>query len=137
MVAPPTTFSEARSYPGARRPERSYRIDSSGVGLAVCEWGDEGAAPLLLAHGGFDFAGTFDVFAPMLAAGGWRVVSWDQRGHGDSDRAYLYSWEADLRDAAKVVATLGDAPLPFVGHSKGETLSHNWPMQFPTGSTRW
>ena len=57
----------------------------------------------LLAHGGFDFAGTLDVFAPMLADGGWRVVSWDQRGHGDSDHAALYSWEADLRDAAAVL----------------------------------
>jgi pimeloyl-ACP methyl ester carboxylesterase len=122
MQAPATPFSEARSYPGARRPERTYRVDSSGVELAVSEWGDEGAAPLLLAHGGFDFAGTFDVFAPMLAAGGWRVVSWDQRGHGDSDRAHLYSWEADLRDAASVVATLGDAPMPFAGHSKGGNL---------------
>jgi pimeloyl-ACP methyl ester carboxylesterase len=122
MVASATTFSEARSYPGAFRPERTYRVDSSGVGLAVSEWGEEGAPPLLLAHGGFDFAGTFDVFAPMLAANGWRVVSWDQRGHGDSDRAHLYSWEADLRDAAVVAAAIGDAAMPFVGHSKGGNL---------------
>ena len=59
------------------------------------------APPLLLAHGGFDFAGTMDVFAPLLADAGWRVVCWDQRGHGDSDHALLYNWDADVRDAAR------------------------------------
>ena len=28
---------------------------------------------MLLMHGGFDFARTFDGFAPRLAAGGWRL----------------------------------------------------------------
>ena len=69
------------------------------MSIAVHEWGDEAAPPLLLAHGGMDFARTYDVFAPLLADAGWRVVSWDQRGHGDSEHAALYSWEADLRDA--------------------------------------
>lgn len=119
---PPTTFEEARAYPGARRPERRRTVDSGGIGLAISEWGDEAAPAVLVAHGGFDFAGTFDVFAPMLADDGWRVVAWDQRGHGDSDRASLYSWEADLRDAASVVATLPPGRLPFVGHSKGGNL---------------
>ncbi|MEZ5238630.1 MAG: alpha/beta hydrolase [Microthrixaceae bacterium] len=122
MDAPGTTFEAARAHPGARRPDRIRRVSPCGVELAVSEWGDADAPPLLLAHGGFDFAGTFDVFAPLLAGAGWRVVSWDQRGHGDSQRAHLYSWEADLRDAAGVVETLGDEPMPFVGHSKGGNL---------------
>ena len=95
---------------------------TSGVDLAVYEWGDEGAPPLLLAHGGFDFAGTFDVFAPCLARGGWRVVSWDQRGHGDSEHAALYQWEADMRDALAVLDSVTDRPVPVVGHSKGGSL---------------
>lgn len=109
-------------YPGARPPDRRRRVDSTGISLAVVEWGDAAAPPLLFAHGGFDFARTLDVFAPLLADGGWRVVVWDQRGHGDSDRAHLYSWEADLRDAAAVLESVGTAPVPFVGHSKGGSL---------------
>lgn len=108
------------TYPGARRPDRRYEVDSAGVGIAVAEWGDPGAPPLLLAHGGFDFVGTYDGFAPLLADGGRRVVAWDQRGHGDSDRAALYSWAADLRDTLAVLDSLGDVgPVPLVGHSKG------------------
>ena len=116
------TDTETRTYPGACRPDRSRRIDAAGVGIAVHEWGDEGAPPMLLAHGGFDFAGTYDVFAPLLAAGGWRVVSWDQRGHGDSDHAALYQWEADMRDALAVLDDVTDGPVPLVGHSKGGSL---------------
>ena len=87
------------------------------------EWGDESAPPLLLAHGGFDFAGTFDVFAPLLADGGWRVVGWDHRGHGDSEHAALYSWDADVRDAVAVFDSVTSEAVPVVGHSKGGALT--------------
>jgi pimeloyl-ACP methyl ester carboxylesterase len=88
----------------------------------VYEWGDAQAPPLLLAHGGFDFARTYDVFAPLLAAGGWRVVSWDQRGHGDSEHAALYTWDADVRDALAVLDSTTRGAVPFIGHSKGGSL---------------
>jgi len=110
----------AVAFPGAHAPDRQYRIDANGIGLALYEWGDADAPPLLCVHGGFDFARTYDAFAPLLAAGGWRVVSWDQRGHGDSDRADLYSWDADLRDALAVFDHVSpERPIPVVGHSKG------------------
>ncbi len=117
-----TDLAAAAAYPGARRPDRGRTVDSHGLALAVYEWGDEGAPPILLAHGGMDFAGTFDVFAPLLADGGFRVVSWDHRGHGDSEHAALYSWEADLRDAVMVFDSVSAGPVPVVGHSKGGSL---------------
>jgi len=118
----------AGSYPGARAPDRHYRVvvataGASTLSIAVHEWGDAEAPPLMLAHGGLDFARTFDVFAPLLADAGWRVVSWDQRGHGDSDHALLYSWEGDLRDASVVFDHVtGGRPVPAIGHSKGGAL---------------
>jgi pimeloyl-ACP methyl ester carboxylesterase len=114
---------DAHHHPGARRPDRHRWIDSHGLRLSVWEWGDPEAPPVLFAHGGFDFAGTYDALAPLVADGGWRVVAWDQRGHGDSDHATLYSWEADLRDAAAVLATVADGAVPVLGHSKGGALS--------------
>ncbi|HUF32478.1 MAG TPA: alpha/beta hydrolase [Acidimicrobiales bacterium] len=112
----------AASFPSARRPDRTRAVSSWGLRLAVYEWGDPDGPPLLLAHGGFDFAGTFDVFAPLLAEQGWRVVSWDQRGHGASEHAALYSWDADVRDALAVLDTVTQTPVPVVGHSKGGGL---------------
>lgn len=109
-------------HPGARRPDRRRFVDAAGVRLATWEWGEPDAPPVLLAHGGFDFAGTFDGFAPRLADAGYRVVSWDQRGHGDSSKGHLYSWNADLRDAAAVIESIGPDPIPVIGHSKGGAL---------------
>ena len=110
------------NYPGARRPDRRRTVDSSGLAIAVNEWGDEAGPPVVLAHGGFDFAGTFDVFAALLADAGLRVVSWDHRGHGDSEHANLYSWDADVRDAVAVMDSVTRAPVPVIGHSKGGAL---------------
>src|SRR4030095_14363947 len=97
---------------GARAPDRVRAVDAHGVRLAVHEWGDVAAPPLGLVHGGVDFARTLAVFAPRLADAGWRVVAWDQRGHGDSDYAALYSWETDVRDAVAVLDSIGQDPLP-------------------------
>lgn len=126
MSSPRATHDEldptSIAYPGAHAPARRRTVVSGGLRIAVHEWGDASAPPLLLAHGGFDFARTYDVFAPLLSAGGWRVVSWDQRGHGDSEHAELYSWEADVRDALAVLDSTTREPVPFVGHSKGGAL---------------
>ncbi|MEY4583030.1 MAG: hypothetical protein RL701_7733 [Pseudomonadota bacterium] len=111
-----------KHYSGAVPPDRTRTVNASGVKLAVYEWGDPAAPPLLLVHGGFDFARTFDVFAPLLAKRGYRVVSYDHRGHGDSQHAELYSWIADERDLLAVVESITNETLPVVGHSKGGAL---------------
>lgn len=113
---------EVVTYPGARRPDRTWTAVSHGVRLTVHEWGAADAPPVMLAHGGFDFARTFDVFAPLLAQAGWRVIAWDQRGHGDSEHAALYNWETDLRDAVALLDTISTGPLPIMGHSKGGAI---------------
>ena len=118
----PGAAEEPITYPGARRPDRFRAVDSYGLRIAVYEWGSEDADPVFLVHGGFDFAGTFDVFAPMLADAGFRVIAWDQRGHGDSEHAHLYSWDADIRDALAVLDSVTRSPVPVVGHSKGGAL---------------
>jgi len=106
-------------FAGAVRPDRARWVDSSGVRLAVYEWGEPDGRPILAVHGGFDFAGTFDLLASLLAEHGWRFVAFDARGHGDSEHAALYSWGADLRDALAVLDTLGPEPVVVLGHSKG------------------
>ena len=114
---------EERAFPGAVAPARAYRVDADGVGIAVHEWGSESDPVLMLVHGGADFARTFDVLAPKLATAGWRVVAWDQRGHGDSDHAHLYSFDADLRDAATVFDRVaGRSRVAVIGHSKGGAI---------------
>jgi pimeloyl-ACP methyl ester carboxylesterase len=97
-------------------------VDSNGLAIATYEWGDEDAPPLLLVHGGMDFAGTYDTFAPLMADAGYRVVAFDQRGHGDSEHATCYSWDADVRDSLNVIDSITPGALPIIGHSKGGGL---------------
>jgi pimeloyl-ACP methyl ester carboxylesterase len=123
--------NEIVEYPGARPPDRQRSVRSHGVRLEVYEWGDPDAQPVALAHGGFDFARTYDVFAPLLADAGWRVVAWDQRGHGASEHAALYSWEADLRDALAVIDSVTTGALPIVGHSKGGSVMVQFTAALP------
>ena len=120
---PGATADTLGTYPGAKSPDRQYRVDSDGVSIAVHEWGRESDPVLALVHGGFDFARTFDGFAPRIADRGWRVVAWDHRGHGDSEHAALYSWDADLRDAIAVLSHVSPGrAVPVIGHSKGGAL---------------
>ena len=76
-----TQVESPRTFPGAVAPQRHYRVDADGVGIAVNEWGDERDPVLVMVHGGADFSRTFDVFAPLFAAAGWRawlpgLVAW-------------------------------------------------------------
>jgi pimeloyl-ACP methyl ester carboxylesterase len=122
------------TFPGARTPDRTFRVDVGGLTLAGYEWGAPERPPVLLVHGGFDFARTFDVFAGYLVDAGFRVVAWDQRNHGDSDPSPMTGFNADFRDAAIVVDTVSKTPFPIIGHSKGGSiglrLAEAWPHRF-------
>jgi pimeloyl-ACP methyl ester carboxylesterase len=122
MTSEMSTSNGTAIYPGARAPDRERFVDSWGVRIKVNEWGPADGSPLFLAHGGFDFSRTYDVFAPLLADAGWRVVAWDHRGHGDSQHTALYSWEADQRDAMSVFDSTTYEPAPVAGHSKGGNM---------------
>jgi len=113
------------------QPDRARRIEAPArqwqlhdpLPVSLVEWGPADGPPLVLVHGGGDFARNFDGFAPLLADAGWRVVAWDQRGHGDSARAELYGWSAELRDLVAVLRALPGGPHPLIGHSKGGVLA--------------
>lgn len=132
-----TQEAARHAYPGARAPDRAYRVDSGGVSLAVYEWGARDAPPVLLVHGAMDFARTFDAFAPLVADAGFRVVAYDQRGHGDSDHADLYSWVADERDMLAVIDAVTPHPCLAIGHSKGGSMLAHTIQALPHRFTRF
>lgn len=131
LAAGAVVGEDAVSFPAARPPDRQRRVVVEGLGIAVYEWGDPGARPIVLLHGGFDFGRTYDVFAPILADAGLRVVTWDHRNHGDSDHAELTSMGADLRDAMAVIDSVSTEPLAIFGHSKGGGMTLRLVDAFP------
>ena len=87
-------------------PPRFLRFEGSeGLSLAADTVGDDDRPTVLLAHGGGQTRHAWGGAALALALRGWRAVSIDQRGHGDSDRSpeknYLMGhFGADLRAVA-------------------------------------
>lgn len=98
-------------------------VASSGISLAVHDWGGTGD-PVLLAHPtGFHGRAWAPVAAALVGAGR-QVWSFDFRGHGDSDRSPdgQYRWEEFAQDALAVTRHLELAGVPELlaaGHSKG------------------
>jgi len=91
-----------------------------GIELAADVWGDDDAWPVLLLHGGGQTRHAWGNTARVLAQAGWRAVSMDLRGHGDSGWAANgdYSFTAFAADCISVCDQLGRPPV-LVGASLG------------------
>ena len=122
------------SFPGAVAPARQRFVNSLGLRLNLVEWGDPAGEPLLLTHGFYDHARSFDGFAPLLAER-YRVLALDSRGHGDSDWPDAYGWHTDVLDVVNVLREL-DRPAHLVGHSRGGGLVTDAALLYPQGVRR-
>lgn len=91
-----------------------------GIHLVADVWGDDDAWPVLLMHGGGQTRHAWGGTAQTLAEHGWRAVSLDLRGHGDSEWALNgdYSFTAFSADTVAVADALGRPPV-IVGASLG------------------
>ena len=95
---------------------------ADGRRLAYRDFGGPGA-PLLALHGHFQDGRTFERLAREVGPA-WRVVTLDQRGHGESDRAAEYSPEGYAADAAAVLEHLGLGPAVVLGHGLGGVTAY-------------
>lgn len=91
-----------------------------GVRLDVRYLGHERAPCVLLAHGFGQTQFAWAETARHLAASGWQAVSYDARGHGNSDRApsNKYLFEQFVEDFRRVCSSLPHPPL-LIGASMG------------------
>src|SRR5207247_8463821 len=93
-----------------------------GVRLAVREWPGEGPSILLL-HGLASSSHIWDLVAPRLAPR-FRVVAYDQRGHGLSGKPSSgYGFDRLIADATEVIRTLGLGRPVVAGHSGGANVA--------------
>ncbi|MCK6415392.1 MAG: alpha/beta fold hydrolase [Giesbergeria sp.] len=111
--------------------KQTLRVDE-GVGVALCVFEPEGTARASVVIGGAmgvrqDY---YASFAQWLAQQGFRVTTFDYRGHGDSlvgpmreVRADLFDWARDYEAViAAARAALPEQPLYLLGHSLGAQL---------------
>ncbi len=97
---------------------RTGRFAGSGVTLAADIGGDPAAPPVILMHGGGQTRGSWGESAKGLVRAGYHVISFDLRGHGESDWAADgdYRLDAFVADLHRVIATLSRPPA-LVGAS--------------------
>jgi len=84
----------------------------------IVEWGDPRNAPVLLLHGRSANAMDWQRLAARLADR-YRVVAFDQRGHGLSDRPGRYTHRLLTGDVEGVVEAIGLRAFALIGHSMG------------------
>lgn len=101
------------------------RLRASGdISLAADVGGDPGHPPIILMHGGGQTRHSWRMAAHSLVGAGYRVISLDLRGHGESDWAADgdYAIDAFIGDLKAITATLA-APVTLVGASLGGLVS--------------
>ncbi len=97
---------------------------ADGLTLAADAWGDPHDPPVLFLHGGGQTRHAWGGAAERIAASGWRTISLDLRGHGESDWSPSgdYSITAFADDIRQVAHALEHAPV-LVGASLGGSAS--------------
>lgn len=100
--------------------------------LHYVDWGNEGAPPLLLVHGGRDHCRSWDWVAERLRDR-YHVIAPDLRGHGDSAWAPdgNYNMDAFVYDLAQLVHQLDLAPVTIVAHSMGGNIALRYTGLYP------
>jgi pimeloyl-ACP methyl ester carboxylesterase len=100
------------------------KVDNARVDLVGDEWTPlESRGSIVLLHGGGQTRHSWRATGEKLAATGWRAVSFDLRGHGDSSWSPdgNYSMDAHISDVTAICARYPDPIL--VGASLGGLIS--------------
>lgn len=105
--------------------------------LHCADWGDPGAPPLILLHGGRDHCRSWDRIAMALRRD-WHVIAPDLRGHGDSAWSpdADYSMAAYICDLAQLVHEWRLAPVSIVAHSLGGNVALRYAGLYPENVRR-
>src|SRR5690606_13098067 len=100
---------------------------SEGFSIAYESFGE--GPPVVLVHG---FGSNRHVnwidlgWTDVLVSAGYRVVALDNRGHGESEKAYdpaLYSARAMARDVSNLMDHLGLGRAALIGYSMGARIA--------------
>ncbi len=93
---------------------------ASGVQLAADAFGEPDASVVLMLHGGGQTRHAWRATAEILADAGWRAITVDLRGHGESThpRPPAYALEDFAADVRELVAAIA-RPAVVIGASLG------------------
>lgn len=115
----------------------SHTYFSQRLRLHYVDWGNQGAPPLLLIHGGRDHCRNWDWVAQELRRD-YHVLAPDLRGHGDSQWMIggHYSMIDYVYDIAQLVHQKQETPITIIGHSLGGSISLQYSGVYPRNVTK-
>ena len=97
----------------------SHYVAANGIRHHYLEWGDPSDPPLLMLHATGLCAWPWKPVARRLAEN-YRVLAFDQRGHGDTDKSGKgYKFEYAGEDLAAIVEAMDLESPRVIGHSSG------------------
>jgi len=110
----------------------SQSFISQRLRLNYVDWGNPGAPPLILLHGGRDHCRNWDWVAADLRRD-YHIIAPDLRGHGDSawSTSGDYSMGAFVYDLAQLIHQQGLGPTRIVAHSLGGNIALRYAGAFP------
>ncbi len=112
---------ETTAAPSARQAELEF-ISVNGVRIAYADTAGTGI-PLVLVHGSWGSHHNWDPVLPGLAEH-FRVVSYDRRGHSDSESPLGQGhFSEDVEDLASLIEQLDLGPAWVVGSSSGAAMT--------------
>jgi pimeloyl-ACP methyl ester carboxylesterase len=109
----------------------SHFYFSQRLRLHYVDWGNEGAPPLLMVHGGRDHCRNWDWVAQRLRDR-YHIIAPDLRGHGDSAWAVGggYDTAAYVYDLAQLIHQKNMAPVTIIAHSLGAGVALSYSGAF-------
>ncbi len=115
----------------------SHSFISQRLRLHYVDWGNAGAPPLILVHGGQDHCRNWDWVAQDLRRD-WHVIAPDLRGHGESafSPSGDYSMSAYVYDLAQLIHRQNLAPARIVAHSLGGAIALRYAGIYPENLER-
>lgn len=105
--------------------------------LHYVDWGNEGAPPLLMIHGGRDHCRNWDWVAEALKDD-YHIIAPDLRGHGDSEWAVggSYALGDFVYDIEQLLRQKAPGPVSIISHSFGGAVSLLYAGTFPAAVDR-
>jgi pimeloyl-ACP methyl ester carboxylesterase len=100
--------------------------------LHYVDWGNGGAPPLILLHGGQDHCRNWDWVAQRLR-NDWHIIAPDLRGHGDSQWSATgsYTMAGYIYDLAQLIDQQRLAPVTLIAHSLGGNIALRYAGVYP------
>ena len=119
---------------GVTADNQGHTFERGGCPIHWWSAGASDAPTIVLTHGVTIDHGTFATQVPLVAAGGYRVVTWDLRGHGRSrPNAGRFSIPNAADDLVALLDDVGAEQVVLVGQSFGgmivQDVQRRWPRR--------